>query len=153
MNLSSDLLDAIKNQTYHLKPVKMIQKQRRQSSPPDDFNIAKILARRIAMGYGNIEEDNKSVKSIDSNNSVRSFISSGSIKRSESILSSGSIKSTGSTMSSKSIKRVVSIQNSVNSDGCDTTVQDINTGSIKSYGSFKSSGSNKESHKMSGSIR
>ena len=85
MNLSSDLLDAIKNQTYHLKPVKM-QKKRRQSSPPEDFNIAKILARRISMGYGDIEEDNKSVKSVDSNNSVRSIISSGSIKRTESML-------------------------------------------------------------------
>ena len=142
MNLSSDLLDAIKNQTYHLKPVKMIQKKRRQSSPPEDFNIAKILARRISMGYGNIEEDNKSIKSVDSNNSVRSIMSWGNIKRTESILSSGNIKSTGSAMSSESIKRVVTIQN-------------INTGSIKSYGSLKSTESNKEngSLKRSGSIR
>ena len=152
MNLSSDLLDAIKNQTYHLKPVKMIRKKRRQSSPPEDFNIAKILARRIAMGYGNIEEDNKSIKSVDSNNSVQSIMSWGNIKMTESIrsgsikwiesMSSGSIKSTGSAMSSGSIKRVV-------------TIQDINTGSIKSYGSLKSKESNKEnvSVKRSESIR
>ena len=203
MNLSSDLLDAIKNQTYNLKPVKVIQKKRRQSSPPEDFNIAKILARRIAMGYGNIEEDNKSIKSVDSNNSVRSImswgnikrtgsiISSGSIKRAESIISSerikrtesimssgsikrtgsiissgcikstesimssGSIKSTGSPMRSESTKRGVPIQNIVNNDGSNSIVQNINTGSIKSYGSFKSSGINKDTagHKRSGSIR
>jgi hypothetical protein len=136
MNLSSDLLDAIKNQTYHLKPVKMIQKKRRQSSPPEDFNIAKILARRIAMGYGNIEEDNRSIKSVESNNSVQSNLCSGSIKRTESIMSSGSIKSNGSAMSSESIKN-------------------INTGSIKSYGSLKSTGSMKDKgrYKRSGSMR
>jgi hypothetical protein len=113
MNLSSDLLYAIKNQTYHLKPVKMMEKKRRKSSPPEDFNIAKILARRIAMGYGNIEEDNKSV---DNNNSIRRITSSGSIKRSESIMSSNSIKSTGGAMSSESSKSVVPIQSSGNND-------------------------------------
>ena len=142
MNLSSDLLDAIKNQTYNLKPVKVIQKKRRQSSPPEDFNIAKILARRIAMGYGNIEEDNKSIKSVDSNNSVRSIMSWGNIKRTESIMRSESIKSTRSAISSESIKRVLSIQNG-------------NIGSIKSYGSLKSTESTKDngSVKRSDSIR
>ena len=142
MNLSSDLLDAIKNKTYHLKPVKMIQKKRRQNSPPEDFNIAKILARRIAMGYGNIEEDNKSIKSVDSNNSVMSIMSWGNIKRTGSIMSSGSIKSTESDMSIGRIKRVVTIQN-------------LKTGSIKSYESLKSTGSNKEngSHTRNGSMR
>ena len=82
MNLNTDVLDAIKNKTYHLKPVKRNQKKRRQSSPPEDFNIAQILARRIAMGYGGIEEDNKSLDSIKSNGSIRRV---------------GSIKSVGST--------------------------------------------------------
>ena len=50
MNLSSDLLDAIKNQTYRLKPVKMIQKKRRQSSPPEDFSIAKSLQGELPWG-------------------------------------------------------------------------------------------------------
>ena len=86
------------------------------------------------MGYGNIEEDNKSVKSVDSNNSVRS------------IISSGSIRSTGSAVSRESIKMVVSVQNSV------ITEQNINTGGTKSLTSTES---NKEngSVKRSGSMR
>ena len=52
MNLSVDLLAAIKNQTYSLRPVKIPKQKRRQSSPAEDYNIAQILARRIAMGYG-----------------------------------------------------------------------------------------------------
>ena len=52
MNLSVDLLAAIKNQTYSLRPVKFNKKKRRQSSRAEDYNIAQILARRIAMGYG-----------------------------------------------------------------------------------------------------
>ena len=79
MNLNTDVLDAIKNKTYKLRPVKT-QKKRRQSSPPVDFNIAKILARRIAMGYGGMEEDNKSIKSISSIKSVGSIKSYESIK-------------------------------------------------------------------------
>ena len=89
MNLSTDVLDAIRNKTYQLRPVKT-QKKRRQSSPPVDFNIAQILARRIAMGYGGMEEDNQSIKSISSIKSfesVKSISSIKSIKSNKSVLS------------------------------------------------------------------
>ena len=88
MNLSVDLLAAIKNQTYSLRPVKISKKKRRQSSPAEDYNIAQILARRIAMGYGGTEEDNISVKSDDSCGSCGSINSHRSVE---------SIKSVGST--------------------------------------------------------
>ena len=97
MNLSADLLDAIKNRTYRLRPVRITEKKRRQSSPAEDYNIAQILARRIAMGYGEPEEDSRSVKSVDSCDSCGSINRFGSIKSVRSIKSVGSMESVGST--------------------------------------------------------
>ena len=54
MSLSVAILDAIKNIAYHLRPVKKVDVNKKQK-PKDDFRIGDILARRMAMGYG--EED------------------------------------------------------------------------------------------------
>ena len=126
MSLSADVLDAIRNQTYRLRPVRITEKARRQSSPPEDFNIAQILARRVAMGY---DTDNVSVKSVGSDHS------DGSV---ESVKSSGSIKSVGSTKRLGSIRSIGSIKS---------------IWSVKSAGSTKSIGSVGNSKSITGSMR
>ena len=74
MKLNNDTLDAIKNRTYQLRPVRKnsVQKKRRLSESAWDVrnvgmgDIAQILSRRISMGYSTIEEDTVSVKSFNS---------------------------------------------------------------------------------------
>jgi hypothetical protein len=62
MSLSVAVLDAIKSKAYHLRPVekKDIKKQR----PKNDFGIGEILARRMAMGYGDDDEEDAIESSI-----------------------------------------------------------------------------------------
>ena len=129
MSLSADVLDAIRNQTYRLRPVRITEKARRQSSPPEDFNIAQILARRVAMGY---DTDNVSVKSAGSDHSEGSVNSVGSVK------SCGSVKSVGSTKRIGSIRSIGSIKS---------------IWSVKSAGSTKSIGSVGNSKSITGSMR
>ena len=65
MELSVAVLDAIKNKTYNLKPVKKPEVKRKARKENHDYNIGEILARRLAMGYG-LEEDARSIRSIRS---------------------------------------------------------------------------------------
>ena len=60
MFLSDSVLDAIKNKAYSLKPLKREDKKKNTKSK-EDLGIAQILARRMAMGYADIweEEDAK----------------------------------------------------------------------------------------------
>ena len=108
MNLSTDLLDAIKNKTYHLRPVKIAENKRRRNSPSEDFKIAQILARRIAMGYGGVEEEDKSDNSLGSINSGDSFDSSCSIQSNNSNII---IKTSKSMKIANNIKSVFSTRN------------------------------------------
>ena len=54
MSLSMAVLDAIKNKAYRLRPVEKKDVNKKQK-PKEDFGIGEILARRMAMRYG--EED------------------------------------------------------------------------------------------------
>ena len=63
MSLSVAVLDAIKNKNYHLRPVEKKDINKKQK-PKNDFGIGEILARRMAMGYGeedSMEEEGKDV--------------------------------------------------------------------------------------------
>ena len=68
--LNTETLDAIKNKSYQLRPVrKNLPAKKRNLSGSDsdgEQNIGQILARRISMGYNNFEEDNISIKSYTS---------------------------------------------------------------------------------------
>ena len=68
--LNTETLDAIKNKSYQLRPVrKNLPAKKRNLSGSDsdgEQNIGQILARRISMGYNNFEEDNISIKSFNS---------------------------------------------------------------------------------------
>ena len=68
--LNTETLDAIKNKSYQLRPVrKNLPAKKRNLSGSDsdgDQNLGQILARRISMGYNNFEEDNISIKSYNS---------------------------------------------------------------------------------------
>ena len=68
--LNNETLEAIKNKSYQLRPVrKNLPAKRRNFSGSDsdgEQNIGQILARRISMGYNNFEEDNISIKSYNS---------------------------------------------------------------------------------------
>lgn len=66
MSLNEDVLDAIKNRTYVLRPVTRKGRERRVTE--DDLAIGQILKRRMAMGYV-MEEDTMSISSIVSGNS------------------------------------------------------------------------------------
>ena len=62
MSLSVAVLDAIKNKAYHLRPVE--NKDIKKIKSKDYFAIGEILARRMAMGYGEedpMEEEGKDV--------------------------------------------------------------------------------------------
>ena len=68
--LNTETLDAIKNKSYQLRPVrKNLPAKKRNFSGSDsdgEQNIGQILARRISMGYSTFEEDNISIKSYNS---------------------------------------------------------------------------------------
>ena len=69
MSLNTDILEAIKNKTYHLRPVQeepLESEMRSQSRTQSlDMSLGHILARRVAMGYGlQGEEDARSVASL-----------------------------------------------------------------------------------------
>ena len=62
MSLSVAVLEAIKNKAYRLKPVEKIDSNGK-NAPKDDLGIGEILARRMAMGYGqedSLDEEEKS---------------------------------------------------------------------------------------------
>jgi len=65
--LNNETLEAIKNKSYQLRPVrKNLPAKKRNCSGSDsdgEQNIGLILARRMSMGYNNFEEDNISIKS------------------------------------------------------------------------------------------
>ena len=62
MSLSVALLEAIKNKAYRLKPVEKTNSNL-TTLPKDDLGLGEILARRMAMGYGqedSLEEEERS---------------------------------------------------------------------------------------------
>ena len=70
MSLSVAVLDAIKNKAYRLRPVEKIGSNKK-AKPNDDLGIGEILARRMAMGYG--EEDILEEEEVANENSFMSF--------------------------------------------------------------------------------
>ena len=70
MSLSVAVLDAIKNKAYRLRPVENIGSNKK-AKPNDDLGIGEILARRMAMGYG--EEDILEEEEVANENSFMSF--------------------------------------------------------------------------------
>ena len=56
MTLSGAVLDAIKNKAYSLRPLEK-EDAREKTKSKEDLGIAQILARRMAMGYGNIWDE------------------------------------------------------------------------------------------------
>ena len=56
MTLSEAVLDAIKNKTYSLRPLKKEDARKKRNSN-QDLGISQILARRMAMGYKDIQEE------------------------------------------------------------------------------------------------
>ena len=70
LSLSVAVLDAIKNKAYRLRPVENIGSNKK-AKPNDDLGIGEILARRMAMGYG--EEDILEEEEVAKENSFMNF--------------------------------------------------------------------------------
>ena len=62
MTLSEAVLDAIKNKSYSLRPIER-EDRMKKSKPKEVFGIAQILARRMAMGFGDILEGEEVIDS------------------------------------------------------------------------------------------
>ena len=56
MTLSEAILDAIKNKSYSLRPLER-EDRMKKTKPKEVLGIAQILARRMAMGFGDIWEE------------------------------------------------------------------------------------------------
>ena len=69
MTLSVSVLDAIKNKAYSLRPLEK-EDAREKTKSKEDLGIAQILARRMAMGYADIWEEEEEVKE----NSINSVV-------------------------------------------------------------------------------
>ena len=62
MELSGEVLDAIRNKSYRLKPVsRSSSRQEKEKKKKGESSIGEILARRLAMGYM-MEEDRRSIR-------------------------------------------------------------------------------------------
>ena len=62
MTLSKAVLDAIKNKSYSLRPIER-EDRMKKTKPKEVLGIAQILARRMAMGFGDILEGEEVIDS------------------------------------------------------------------------------------------